>query len=168
MPDPTTTDDPTAEPLELRLLRDILTEHGTPLICRRRQCRRNRHCSGQAQRADPPLASGECLPPCVAHARPGKRLEILTLAGQLRPHMSPSTEPRQWPEDKQAVSQLRLALAMIHRIHTRPGLHPEHERTALADWQATDPDRQASALYRRAWRHGKPCKRPSAKTGTAP
>jgi hypothetical protein len=104
----------------------------------------------------------------VAHAKPRERLEIQTLAGGLRPHVSPSTEPRQWPEDKEAVSQLRLALAMIHRIHTRPGLHPEHERAALADWQATDPDRQASALYRRTWHHGKLEKRPSASPGTAP
>ncbi|QEE43966.1 hypothetical protein FVA81_04765 [Rhizobium sp. WL3] len=167
MPDPTTADDPKTEPLDLRLLRDILTEHGTPLTCRRRQCRRNRHCSGEAQRTDQPLASGESLPPCVAHAKPRERQEIQTLAGGLRPHVSPSTEPRKWPEDKEAVSQFRLALAMIHRIHTRPGLHPEHERAALADWQATDPDPEASALYRRTWHHGKPDKRPSASPSTA-
>ncbi len=89
------------------------------------------------------------------------------MLGDIEPHVAPSTEPRQWPEDTKATAQLRLALAMLHRIHARPGPHPEHERTALADWHATDPNPHTTALYRLAWHHSKPEKPNAASTGTA-
>ncbi|WP_133253005.1 hypothetical protein [Rhizobium wuzhouense] len=167
MPDHQTTEAPVPEPLELRLLRDLLDEHATPLRCPRRQCRRSRHCSGQAPRAHLPLASGVSLPPCAAKAKPIVHQELRDMAGQLHPHVSPGIEPRQWPEDAEAAAKLRLALARLHRIHTRPGPHPEHERAALAAWAASDPNPQATALYRCGWHHIKPEKRPSASPGTA-
>jgi hypothetical protein len=167
MPEPKTADDPKPEPLDLRLLRDVLDEHAVPLTCRRRKCRRNQHCSGEAQRADRPLASGAGLPPCAAKAKPEAHPLLQSLLGEVEPHVGPSTEPRQWPEDTKAAAQLRLALAMLHRIHARPGPHPEHERTALADWHATDPDPHTTALYRLAWHHSKPEKPNLASPGTA-
>ena len=132
MPEPKTADDPKSEPLDLRLLRDVLDEHAVPLTCRRRQCRRNRHCCGEAQRADRPLASGAGLPPCAAKAKPEAHVALQTQLVEIEPHVGASTEPRQWPEDTKAAAELRLALAMLHRIHTRPGPHPQSERTALA------------------------------------
>ncbi|MGQ2970338.1 MAG: hypothetical protein ACT6RF_16465 [Allorhizobium sp.] len=168
MPEAKTADDPKPEPLDLRLLRDVLDEHAVPLTCRRRQCRRNRHCSGEAQRADRPLASGAGLPPCAAKAKPEAHPLLQTMLGDIEPHVGSSTEPRQWPEDTKAAAQLRLALAMLHRIHTRPGPHPQSERTALAAWQATDPDPHTTTLYRLAWHHSKPEKPNVASPGTAP
>ena len=167
MPEPKTADDPSTEPLDLRLLRDVLDEHAIPLTCRRRQCRRNRHCCGKPQRADRPLASGAGLPPCAAKAKPEAHRLLQTMLGQLQPHVAPSTKPRHWPEDTKAAARLRLALAILHRIHARPGPHPEQERTALAAWQATDPDPHTTALYRLAWHHSKPEKPHAASPGTA-
>lgn len=165
MPNRQTTEAPAPEPLDLRLLRDVLDEHAIPLDCRRRQCRRNRHCCGEAHLADQPLTPGEALPPCVAKAKAEARRQLQTMADGLRPPVDRSPEPRHWPEDHEAADRLRTTLAMIHRIHTRPGPHPEHERAALAAWAASDPNPQRSTLCRLAWHHGKPEKRPSASTG---
>jgi hypothetical protein len=166
MPDPQPTEAPIPEPLELRLLRDLLTNYGTPLICRRRQCRRNRQCSGAAQSDGRPSTSGLWLPPCATHAKPESHLELLTMAGRLRPHVAPCNAPRQWPEDEEAAVQLRVALAQIYRIHSRPGPHPESEQRAVAEWQATDPAPAITARYRRSFHHSRPEKRPSARPGT--
>ncbi|SIQ93425.1 hypothetical protein SAMN05880561_10661 [Rhizobium sp. RU33A] len=168
MPDSKTTDDPKTEPLDLRLLRDVLDEHGIPLDCWRRQCRRNRHCSGEAQRADQPLTPGEALPPCVAKAKAEARRQLQTMADGLRPPVDRSPEPRQWPDDHEAADRLRTTLAIIHRIHTRPGPHPEHERAAIAAWAASDPNPQLSAVCRRIWRHTKGETKPRANPGSAP
>jgi hypothetical protein len=159
MPDHQTTQAPIPEPLELRLLRDLFAEQGFPLLCRRRHCRRIRHCSGAAHRAEQSPTSDLWLPACVQHARPEARREFLDFAGPVRETLGDSTGPRQWPDDEAAAAQLRVALARLHRIHTRPGLHPENERAALAAWRATDPQPDVSDQYRRAWHRIKARKR---------
>jgi hypothetical protein len=167
MPDRQTRDNPLPEPLELRLLRDTFDQRGLPLRCPRRQCRRSRHCSGAALRPAEPLNPGEALPPCALHAKPEARRQFLAMAADLLPPLADSTAPGAWPDDREAANHLRQALAIVEQIHTRPGPHPQSERTALAAWHATDPAAEITALCRRIWRHSKPEQRPSAPTGTA-
>jgi hypothetical protein len=137
------------------MLRDTLDEDGTPLRCPRRQCRRSRHCSGAAYRPAAPLNPEERLPHCVLHAKPEVRQQFLAWAADLLPPLDDSTGPGAWPDDQEAANHLRLSLAIVERIHTRPGPHSDSERTALAAWAATDPAPETSATYRRLWRHTK-------------
>lgn len=168
MPNRQTLDAPVPEPLELRLLRDTFDERGIPLRCPRRQCRRSRHCSGTAHRPADPLNEGEWLPDCALHAKPEARRQFLAMASDLLPPLDDSTAPGTWPDDKEAANNLRQALAIVERIHTRPGPHPESERTALAAWAASDPNPQLSAVCRRIWRHTKVETKPRANPGSAP
>ncbi len=167
MPDRETQNAPVPEPLTLRLLRASLDKGGTPLHCPRRQCRRSRHCSGAARRPAEPLTPEEWLPPCFVEADPAARRLSLDMAGRTLPPLEDIREPRAWPTDVQTATHLRVQLAIMQRIHARPGPHPDHERAALAAWQATDPDPEATAHCRRLWRHSKPGKRPAAKAGAA-
>lgn len=164
MPDPRT---PAPEPLELRLLRDTFDERGIPLRCPRRQCRRSRHCSGAAHLPADPLTADERLPPCALRAKPEARRQFLAMARDLLPPLDDSTAPGTWPDDREAANHLRQALAIVERIHTRPGPHPESERTALAAWAASDPNPQLSAICRRIWRHTKRETKPRANPGSA-
>jgi hypothetical protein len=156
---------PIAEPLELRLTRDLIAVSGSPAVCRRRQCRRTRLCGGLAHLAQRPIAPGEWLPPCIATADPALRREVLTLATELRHRVCLDTEPPRWPDDAGDATELRVRLAEVQRIHSRPGLHPDHEYAALAAWQALDPDPAMSAHVGRVVRHSKPAKRQPAMEG---
>jgi hypothetical protein len=149
-------------------LRDTLNEHGIPLRCPRRQCRRSRHCSGAARRPAQPLNEGEWLPAFVIHAKPEARQQFIAMARDLLPPLDGSTAPGTWPDDREAANHLRHALAIVERIHTRPGPHPESERTALAAWAASDPNPQLSAVCRRIWRHTKRETNSRANPGSAP
>lgn len=168
MPNRQTLDAPAPEPLELRLLRDTLDEHGIPLRCARRQCRRSRHCSGTARRPAQPLNEGEWLPDCALHAKLEARQQFIAMAQDLLPPLDDSTAPGIWPDDREAANHLRQALAIVERIHTRPGPHPESERTALAAWAASEPNPQLSAVCRRIWRHTKVETNSRANPGSAP
>ncbi len=168
MPNRQTLDAPAPEPLELRLLRDTLDEHAIPLRCPRRQCRRSRHCSGAARRPAQPLNEGEWLPACALHAKPEARRQFLAWAAGILPPLAERTAPGTWPDDREAANHLRQALAIVERIHTRPGPHPESERTAFAAWAASDPNPQLSAVCRRIWRHTKRETNPRANPGSAP
>jgi len=167
MPDRETQDAPVPEPLTLRLLRDTFDKRGLPLRCPRRQCRRSRYCSGPALRPSDPLNADERLPPCALKAKPEARRQFQALAADLLPPLDDSTAPGTWPEDREAANHLRQALAIVKRIHTRPGPHPEREKRALAAWHASDPNREATAFCDRIWRHSKVEKRPAAISPTA-
>lgn len=132
MPNRQIAESPAPEPLELRLLRDILDEQRTPLLCPRRQCRRSRHCSGTAQCPADPINADEWLPPCALRAAPELRRRFLAWAADILPPLADRTAPGTWPDDREAANHLRQALAIVERIHTRPGPHPQSERTALA------------------------------------
>ena len=168
MPNRQTQNAPAPEPLELRLLRDILDQHGTPLRCQRRQCRRSRHCSGPAFRPADPIDADEWLPPCALRATPALRRRFLAWAANILPSLADRTAPGTWPEDTQAANHLRQALTIVQRIHTRPGPNPDSERATLAAWHATDPDPETTALCRRIWCHTKVPTRPQANSGAAP
>ncbi|MDH4438839.1 MAG: hypothetical protein QE284_00440 [Rhizobium sp.] len=155
-----------AEPLELRLTRDLLAEHRIPLLCRSRQCRRSRTCCGPASLAPQPVALVEWLPPCRTGAAPAARREAMSLAAEIAACVPRNGTPQTWPEDKTAATRLRVLLAILHRIHSRPGPHLDSEIAGLAAWQATDPDPAESALYRRIIRHRKPAKRSAATAET--
>ena len=165
MPDPKTT--PAPEPLTLRLLRDTLDHRGIPRRCSRRQCRRSRHCSGAALRPVDPITADERLPPCALGVKPEQRRQFLAAAADILPPLDHSTAPGTWPDDTEAANHLRQALAIVKRIHSRPGPHPESEAEALAAWHATDPAPDVTALHDRVWRHTKPEKRPAASPGTS-
>ncbi|MGC4407323.1 hypothetical protein D4A92_17800 [Rhizobium rosettiformans] len=168
MPNRQIAESPAPEPLELRLLRDILDEHRTPLLCPRRQCRRSRHCSGTAHRPADPINADEWLPPCALRAAPELRRRFLTWAADILPPLADRTAPGTWPDDREAANHLRQALAIVERIHTRLGPHPQSERTALTAWYATDPEPETTALCRRMWRNTKMLKRPRTNSGAAP
>jgi hypothetical protein len=153
MPTPQTPDTPAPEPLALRLMRDTFDQRGIPLYCPRRQCRRSRHCGGPVHRPQQPLTSGERLPGCTLEARPEARRQFLDMAGEVLQPFNDSTAPGTWPEDRQAANHLRRAMAIVARIHTRPGPHPDSERAALAAWQAADPDPELTTACVRLWRH---------------
>lgn len=165
MPNRQFSESPAPEPLEMRLLRDILDEHRTPLLCPRRQCRRSRHCSGTAHRPADPINADEWLPPCALRATPELRRRFLDWAADILPPLDDRAAPGTWPDDKQASNHLRQALAIVERIHTRPGPHPQSERTALAAWHAADPDPETTALCRRIWRNTKALTRLRANSG---
>lgn len=168
MPNRQISESPAPEPLELRLLRDILDEHRTPLPCPRRQCRRSRHCSGTAHRPADPINADEWLPPCALRATPELRRRFVAWAADILPALDDRTAPGPWPDDREAANHLRQALAIVERIHTRPGPHPQSERTALAAWYATDPDPETTVLCRRIWRNTKALTRLRANSGAAP
>ncbi|MBC2773367.1 hypothetical protein H6M51_10860 [Rhizobium sp. AQ_MP] len=162
MPDRQTRDTPGPEPLTLRLLRETFDKRGLPRRCPRRQCRRSRYCSGPALRPNDPLNADERLPPCALRAKPEARRQFQALAADLLPPLDDSTAPGTWPEDREAANHLRQALAIVARIHTRPGPHPASERAALAAWHASDPAPEVTALCDRLWRQPEPEKRPAA------
>ncbi len=156
---------PIAEPLDLRLTRDMLAEQRLPLLCRSRQCRRSRTCCGTAALAQHPVALFEFLPPCMKGADAATRRAVLTLAAEIDACVPRNPAPQTWPKEETAATRLRVLLAMLHRIHSRPGLHLDSEVKALAAWQATDPDPAESAHYRRVITHRKPEKRRAGETG---
>ena len=168
MPDRQTRDTPAPEPLTLRLLRETLDKRGLPLLCPRRQCRRSRYCSGPALRPADPLNANEKLPPCALRAKPEARRQFQALAADLLPPLDDCTAPGTWPEDREAANHLRQALAIVARIHTRPGPHPASERTALAAWHATDPDPDVTAFCDSIWRNPETGRQPDATPRTAP
>lgn len=168
MPDRETRDIPAPEPLTLRLLRDTFDQRGFPLRCPRRQCRRSRYCSGPALRPADPLNPDEKLPPCALQAKPEARRQFRALAADLLPPLDDSTAPGTWPEDREAANHLRQAMAIVKRIHTRPGPHPDSEKSALAAWHASDPDPDVTALCDRIWRNPQSDWRPEAMPRAAP
>jgi hypothetical protein len=168
MPDRQTRDNPLTEPLEIRLLRDTFDQRGFPLRCPRRQCRRSRYCSGPALRPAEPLNADERLPSCALQAKPEAHRQFRALAADLLPPLDDSTAPGTWPEDREAANHLRQAMAIVKRIHTRPGPHPDSEKRALAAWHATDPDPDLTALCDRIWRNPQSDWRPEAMPRTAP
>lgn len=168
MPDRQTTKAPVPEPLTLRLLRDTFDKHGIPRRCPRRQCRRSRHCSGAALSTAAQINADERLPPCALNAEPERRRQFLTWAADVLPPLDDSTVPGAWPDDTEAANHLRQALAIVARIHSRPGPHPESEAKALAAWHATDPDPEVTALCHRIWRHAKVENRSAATSSGVP
>ena len=166
MPDPQII--PAPEPLTLRLLRDIFDKRGIPRRCPRRQCRRSRHCSGRALSPVDPLTPDERLPPCAFRAKPEARRQFIAMARDLLPPLDGSATLGTWPDDREAANHLRQAIAIVERIHSRPGPHPDSEGTALAAWHATDPAPELTALCRRIWRQPKAEKRPTASPDAAP
>lgn len=165
MPNRQISEAPAPEPLQLRLLRDILDEHRIPLGCPRRQCRRSWHCSGTAHRPADPINADEWLPPCGLHVPSELRRRFLAWAADILPPLADRTAPGTWPDDRETANHLRQALAIVERIRTRPGPHPQSEPTALAAWYATDPDPEATALCRRIWRNTKALARLRANSG---
>jgi hypothetical protein len=145
---------PMTESLHLRLTRDILVESGVPPVCPHRQCRRRRACCGPALPVSRPITPDEHMPPCMRHADVAMRHITLELAVELATRILPGMEPHQWPDDQGEVAQLRLLLAMLRRIHSRPGRHPASEIESLAAWAASDPDPAKSAAWTIAHRHG--------------
>jgi hypothetical protein len=154
---PTTPGAPIAESLHLRLMRDILAQVGHPQQCPNRQCRRSRVCCGAAAPAVRPIVADEHLPPCITDAATAFRHNTLKFATQIaaciRPDTERHTEPHRWPEDERPAAELRFLLGLLHRIHSRPGRHPESETDSLAAWAATDPDPSESAACRRDIAH---------------